>query len=454
MNGMLGILIAIIAGALLVIILMAITGMAKKRKQGESSGLSKHKNKSKSVIVKECNKKLLKDPNNITALTLLSDLYFEEKNFEKAVAFYNHLCNLTRAHPQIDKKKVFLNHGISSYKCGKLDDAGRSLVTVLKEDPKDFSANLYIGRVFFEKKDFEKALTCLKRAYIVNQNDTDVIEYLGKTLYELKRYREAATLLKKILDINPENKEFVFLYASCCEETNYLEKALKLFSHLRLDPEYGSQACLACATIHEKQNQPTKAIQDYEIALKNEGMPKETKLPVLYKLANNYIQMHNIPKGLNYLRQIQMISSGYKDVDMLVRRYQELNQNVNLQTYLLSSVNDFTLLCRKFVMNFFSDAKVKIEETKVNSEGLEITAQVFSDKWENIEMFKFFRSTGAVGDLYVRDFHSKMRDIKCERGYCITAGTFTEEAKKYVEGRPIDLLDKPKLIVALKRIEK
>ena len=105
-------------------------------------------------------------------------------------------------------------------------------------------------------------------------------------------------------------------------------------------------------------------------------------------------------------------------------------------------------------MNFFSDAKVKIEETKVNSEGLEITAQVFSDKWENIEMFKFFRSTGAVGDLYVRDFHSKMRDIKCERGYCITAGTFTEEAKKYVEGRPIDLIDKPKLIVALKRIEK
>ena len=152
MNGMLGILIAIIAGALLVIILMSISGIAKKRKQGESSGL-KHKNKSKSVIIKECSKKLSKDPNNITALTLLSDLYFEEKNFDKAVTLYNHLCNLTRAHPQIDKKKVFLNHGISSYKCGKLDDAGRSLVTVLKEDPKDFSANLYVGRVFYEKKD-------------------------------------------------------------------------------------------------------------------------------------------------------------------------------------------------------------------------------------------------------------------------------------------------------------
>ena len=46
-----------------------------------------------------------------------------------------------------------------------------------------------------------------------------------------------------------------------------------------------------------------------------------------------------------------------------------------------------------------------------------------------------------------------MRDIKCDKGICISAGIFTEEAKKYVEGRPIDLIEKAKLVSVLKKIE-
>ena len=46
-----------------------------------------------------------------------------------------------------------------------------------------------------------------------------------------------------------------------------------------------------------------------------------------------------------------------------------------------------------------------------------------------------------------------MRDIKCERGFCVTAGTFTDESHKYVEGRPIDLIEKNKLVAVLKRLD-
>ena len=67
-------------------------------------------------------------------------------------------------------------------------------------------------------------------------------------------------------------------------------------------------------------------------------------------------------------------------------------------------------------------------------------------------LFRFFRTTGATGEIYVREFHGHMSDVKAARGFCISAGTFTEEARKYIEGRPIDLIEKNDLTKILKQI--
>ena len=45
-----------------------------------------------------------------------------------------------------------------------------------------------------------------------------------------------------------------------------------------------------------------------------------------------------------------------------------------------------------------------------------------------------------------------MHDVKADRGFCITAGIFTEEAHKYIEGRPLDLVEKAKLTKVLKAV--
>ncbi|UKI53529.1 MAG: restriction endonuclease [Treponema sp.] len=84
---------------------------------------------------------------------------------------------------------------------------------------------------------------------------------------------------------------------------------------------------------------------------------------------------------------------------------------------------------------------------------MEVLCEVQASKWTDTELFRFYRSTGAIGELYVRDLHSKIRDIKCDKAFCVTAGSFTEEAKKYAEGRPIDLIEKTKLIQVLNKLD-
>ena len=95
---------------------------------------------------------------------------------------------------------------------------------------------------------------------------------------------------------------------------------------------------------------------------------------------------------------------------------------------------------------------VKISDVEVQQESVEILCEVETPKWEDVELFRFFRATGAVGELFVRDFHAKLKDKKVDRGFCVTPGAFSEEAHKYVEGRPIDLIEKAQLMQLLKKI--
>ena len=81
------------------------------------------------------------------------------------------------------------------------------------------------------------------------------------------------------------------------------------------------------------------------------------------------------------------------------------------------------------------------------------TSFIENSKWQDVIMFRFFRSTGATGELILRDFHAKLKDTKAGKGFCITAGTFTPEAKHFVEARLIDLIEKEKLNVILNKVD-
>ena len=117
-----------------------------------------------------------------------------------------------------------------------------------------------------------------------------------------------------------------------------------------------------------------------------------------------------------------------------------------------SGTSDFVALCRNLVKHYHSKSFVKIINVEVISDSVEILCEVENSKWEDKELFRFYRNTGSIGELFIRDFHAKIRDTKCDKGFCITSGIFSEEAHKYIDGRPIDLIEKPQLMKLLKVI--
>ena len=52
----------------------------------------------------------------------------------------------------------------------------------------------------------------------------------------------------------------------------------------------------------------------------------------------------------------------------------------------------------------------------------------------------------------MREFHEAVQNKRINKGLCVTAGVFSDGARKYAEGRPVDLIERDKLDVILKRI--
>ena len=444
------ILIAVIVALLLVSIIFAIKGI--KRKDEKKDVSQKIQKKGKSAILKEAEKKLAHDPHNVPSLELIGDLYYGEKDWEKVWNIYKTLYDISSAHPEIDIAKSALRMGIAAYNRDKNEDAVSALMLSIKKDPNNFDCNLALGKALMKANAFDKAVYCFKKAKVIQPENSEVNMLLGTALYKSQKYRDCLPFLKRVLDENPGNKEVLFEMAVSMTECGMGDKALKVFMHLRPDPEFGAQACLEAGKMHERVKDFANAVKDYEIALRLPNVQEQIMLQIKYRLANTCIGMNDISKALIYLRQIQAAKQGYKDVDALVARYAELNQNKNLQTYLMSGTSDFVALCRKFIATYYKDAFVKVEDVQVASESVEIICEVETSKWEAKQMFRFYRTQNVIGDINVRDFHSKLRDTKCDNGVCITMGNFSESAHKYIDGRPVDLIEKDELVKILKRI--
>lgn len=441
----------LIAGVIM-IALVAVLTLFMGKNGGGSTKDKKTSNRNKAQIIKEANKKLAKNPHDPAGLIPLGDVYFSSQIWDKAYLIYNDLSKLDSKSGFVNLDECFLRLGISALKLGKNPEAVQALVSAYKINSVSFENNFYLGKAMFNQKLYEKSVPLFKKAILAKPESTGVYFLLAQSLYFAKKYRECLSFFKKALDEDPSNKEAFFNMSDAMFQEGRGDRAIKIFMHLRADPVYGARSCLRAGIFHTKINDLNSAIQDYEIGLKHENEPSDIRVEIEYNLARCYFEKNQIAKGLALLKAIRNSVQNYKDVNSLINRYQELSQNNNLQIYISANSNDFVTLCRKFILTKYKNSNVKIQNIEKDSLYTDILTEIFAATWQDVVLFRFFRTTGSVGEIYIREFHEHMNDVNAERGFCVSAGIFSEESKKYIEGRPIDLIEKTELTKILKQI--
>lgn len=424
---------------------------------GKSAGARKGrriKARDHAQVLKEANRRLAQNAKDPDALLALGEVYYAEQSWDKAFKAYEVLLDVSAGNPDLDEFEINKRYGLSALKLGRLDEAYKGLVLAHAVKQEDFETNYNLGYLEFQKRQYEKAIFHLRLANKQNIEHAMSLRYLGHALFKIKNYKEALSNLKRAVDLQPDDKESLFAMGECFHEIGQEDQALRIFTHLRTDPTLGPSAALFAGSIHLNQRQFQKAALDFELGLRHPDIKVEVLVEIKYRLSTAYLKEQEISKAVELLNEIQQIYPNYKDVPAQLARYKEINSSRNLQVYLLSATSDFITLCRKITMSFFPKASIKITDISVQkNDWADILAEVETSRWSDVVLFRMIRSTGTIGELVLRDFHARIKDLKAGKGYCITAGVFSDEAKKFVEARLIDLLEKEKLMKLLNTID-
>ena len=444
------IIVSVFIIALFFALLIFISGKIKSAKKGAEEG----RKKDVSSLLREASKRLAQNPHDVTGLTMMGEVSFQQQNWEKAYSCYATLMNKLQDTPVNEQFVIMLRCGITGIKTSRTQEAKKALIRAMAIDPHNPDMNYNLGYVYYLDKEFEKAISCFKKTLLSQSGNYMALKYMGQAFQRMHKYSDAIPNLQKAMEIKPDDKEVLFAVGECFYEIGQTEKCIKILDRLRADPTFGAQSCLYTGMIRAKAGQYKDAKEDFSIGLKHMNVPLDISNDLRYRLSQANIKLGDVNTALSILRELQQLSPGYKDVGMLINSYQEMNKNKNLQIYLMAGQSEFVGLCRKIAGRFYgSSAKVKIQDIQALTEYSDIIVEVNTPKFSDIVVFRFFRSQGSVGELLLREFHSKLRDAKAGRGICMTAGTFTDESVKYSEGRPIELFDKTRLSAILNRLQ-
>ncbi len=436
--------------ALVIALILVVAGKVRNAKKDVDEG----RKKDVSALLREASKRLAQNPTDVSGLTMMGEVSFQQQNWEKAYSCYATLMNKLAEMAVNDQFVVMLRCGISGVKTSRNAEAKKALIRAMAIDPHNPDMNYYLGYIYYLDKEYEKAISHFKKTLVSRSGNYLALKYLGQTFQKMHKYSEAIPNLQKAMDIKPDDKEVVFAMGECFYETGSAEKCLKILDRLRADPIYGAQSSLYTGMIRAKAGQYKEAKEDFSIGLKHMNIPLDIANDLRYRLSQANIKLGEVNTALSILRELQQLSPGYKDVAMLISSYQEMNKNKNLQTYLMSGQSEFVGLCRKIAGRFYgSSGKVKILDIQALTEYSDIVVEVNTPKFSDIVVFRFFRSQGSVGELLLREFHSKVKEAKAGRGICMTPGTFTDESVRYSEGRPLELFDKTRLSAILNKIQ-
>lgn len=448
------ILPVLIIALISILAIVAVSIGLKNKSENRIKDFAEIDSKDREVILKYANRRLSSNPKDMEALGILADMYYREGEYNKAMHTYKVLLTQTGVNADLDTGELNMKYGISAMRCEHWNEAYKSLMIAQKLKPASIEIMANLGELEFIRKNYEKSIVFLKAVLKVKPDHMISHRFLGLCLFQLKQYKNAIHYLTQSIVEYPDDKEILFALARCNYAENHYKLAQESFRRILNDPNLGPNAALYSGSIFAKKREWEEAASTFRIGLRHEKISKELILELKYRLATAYNQTKRIDKALSTLNEVYDIDPAYKDIKLQIRRYRELNSSKNFQTYLLASTQEFISLCRKLAQVSFPEARVKVTDVKIDkSDYIDLLAEVSAANWEETILFRFIRTEGQVGELFIRDLYSHSKEILADRSLCFSAGSYTGEAVKFVDLRLIDLLDKSILLKMLKSID-
>lgn len=122
-------------------------------------------------------------------------------------------------------------------KRGDLDSAEKKYIEIIGLDSKNLKAFKELGRIYFEKKEFEEAKQTFEHILKLKEDDEDIYDNLAQIAKEKGDLNEARDEYLKLININKQNAQTHFRLAEVYQVMGkFLEAARSLKKVLKIEP--------------------------------------------------------------------------------------------------------------------------------------------------------------------------------------------------------------------------
>ena len=303
---------------------------------------------------------------NIWYLSLLAGVYYQEKNLDSCIIYYN---------------------------------------KALSYFPDKENLRLELATIYTENKEYRKSidvLDYLKEKLIENQNAT-VLKV--KDLMLLGDYNAAEKIVLTVLDKFPDEILYNGILAEIYGARGETDKALIVYNNLLNKDPGNSQVQISLIEFLQKEKQYDDLVSFLSTVMINSNISKEDKASILLKLYDDSTLVNNYSDNLELT--IILLETQYKDDNVIMLLRPELYQK---EGRLAEAISKFDAYVKRYPDNYFAWERLLLlfADTK-DYEKLVSVGRECSSKFNMSILAKLLYASGATE---MKDYPTALDQLK------------------------------------------
>ncbi len=398
--------------------------------------------------IKLCKQILQKDQKNYKAHYYLGKAYIADLKPELAIMEYRVVNENALFGQGLNEREFRTEFSQLLLKANQTEEALKECLLLTKLDPQNSQNYFEIGHIYENMGRYDLAMGYMKKTVLIDKKNARAHAEIGLMLYRTKQFNEAKKEIDIALKLSPETYSSYYYLGKILKDGKDLPGAIKAFEKAQRDPEFKIKAIIERGTCFMMANRIDNAIPDFTraIDLDKNGTNNET-IYARYFLASCYEQMRKIDKAIEQWEFIYHRNKGFRDVASKLNEYKDLQANDYMKDYLTASDEEFMLICKNVCENVLNLQVVGQEKSKwgcqISSVDKRLEAMLGVRKQINI--LRFYREPNPLEEKAIHEMLDAMKQQTAIKGYICSSSGFNNQAKRFAEGRPVELIEKQKL---------
>ena len=440
------ILIAAISSALIFLIIFLLKSILFPKKK---SRIEKNLKSGKyGAAIKDAKSILSKNPRDSEARYLLGKAYLADKKIDLAFIEFktlNKTAIFNNPATEIEFRTIIADLYL---KFQQPDEALKEFMLLNKKDPKNPKPYFQAGQIYENKNMSDQAIVYFQRAIEVDSRFAEAYASLGLLLFKANQIPEAEKAIATALKLAPDNSETLYYHGRILKSKKNYAQALSALEKAARKQEIRTKCFFERGSCYLETNNLEKAEFEFLRAIKSSKQPSAPE--VLYSrclLAECYEKQREIDKAIEQWEAISAVNPKFRNTAQKLAEYSDLRTNDHMKEYLTLIKEDFFKMCRDITEQHFDYPVQALKETKIGCTILAV--EKGSEQWLNTrkkpQILIFSRENEVISESFLRQIHEEMKKQAIVKAHIITSSSFSQEAFKFAENRPFELIDKTKL---------